>query len=269
MALNSGFAQKLRRGLGWLGTLAAVFLLGAMVDIVVVRQRTPFNVVQILPGQEEAIDGPLAEKTRVSDLGYTSDSPDLEVVFDETYTGFWLGGEKWRGRLRVKPTAKPGKYLVTIQPRQPLVEAPPLPYRVYVHPDVGSWRRSSPSFCVRFLGLAPGWLAAMSLGLLLLTGSVIYWLSGRIDSALAAAGLAEVYQVRRSSEGWELSFGLGSDHGLQEGSWVWLLDPAGKQVAEMEVREVSRTHATARTSSGHRFAPGYLVQLKGKKPPAD
>ncbi len=115
-------AQKLRRSLGWLGTLAAVLLLGAMVDIVVVRQRTPFNVLQVLPGQEEAIDGPLAEKTRVNDLEYTSDSPDLEVVFDETFTGFWLGGEKWRGRLRVKPTAKPGKYLVTIQPRQPFSE---------------------------------------------------------------------------------------------------------------------------------------------------
>ncbi len=86
---------------------------------------------------------------------------------------------------------------------------------------------------------------------------------------MAAAGLAEVYQVRRSSEGWELSFGLGSDHGLRAGSWVWLLDPAGKQVAEMEVLEVSRTDATARTSGDYSFAPGYLVQLKEKKSPTD
>lgn len=254
-------AQTWRRWAGWLGTLAAGLLVLAMLDLVIVRQRTAFNVLQVLPGQEVAIDGPLAEKTAVQDLTYTTDSPDLELVFDETFTGFWLGGQMWRGRLRIRPTAAPGKYLLQVQPRQPLAAVPPLPYRIQIHPDLPSWRRSSPSFFWRYLGFSPWWGVGLGLvGFLFAVGST-FWLSGQVDRALAREGVAEVYAVRRLPQGWELTFGLGQEHGLREGSKVLLLDLQGQPVEEVEVIAVRSRDAVALAMGAQRFTPGYKVKI--------
>lgn len=257
--------QRWRRYAGWLGMLAALLLVAAMLDIVIVRQRSAFNVLEVLPGQEVPIDGPLAEKTAVRDLTYTTDCPDLELIFDDTFSGFWLGGQMWRGRLRVRPTAAPGKYLLQVQPRQPQQEVPPLPYRIRIHADLQSWCRSSPSLFWRYLGFSPWWGAATGLGLFLGTVALTFWLSGKVDQAMAREGVAEIYAVRRLPQGCELAFGLGSEHGLREGSRVLLLDPQGNPVEEVEVVAVSPQDAVAVALGSPRCTPGYKVKLAIQK----
>ena len=191
--------------------------------------------MHVLPGQVEPIDGPLAEKTKVEELTYQSDSPDLKVSFDETHTGFWLGGQMWRGKLLVGRELKPGKYALLVKPKDPVSDRPPLVYRVNVYADKKAWRQSSKSYLIRYCDLSPWWVIAASFGSLILLGGFIFLISGRIDALMAQSGKAEVYQVSRAPNGYEIKFGLGTDHGVQPGSRLSLYDQDGRHLGRIEV----------------------------------
>ena len=133
-------ARRFQSLAGRAGLIVGILLVAAMLDVVIARHRTDFNVMHVLPGQAEPIDGPLAEKTSVEELTYQSDSPDLKVSFDETHAGFWMGGQMWRGQLRVGSQIQPGKYTLSVKPKNPVVDHPPLVYRVTVYPDYSAWR---------------------------------------------------------------------------------------------------------------------------------
>ena len=119
-------ARRFQSLAGRAGLMVGILLVAAMLDVVIARHRTDFNVMHVLPGQAEPIDGPLAEKTSVEELTYQSDSPDLKVAFDETLAGFWMGGQMWRGKLLVGSQIRPGKYTLSVRPKNPVVDHPPL-----------------------------------------------------------------------------------------------------------------------------------------------
>lgn len=230
---------------GRAGFLVGILLVAAMIDVVIARHRTDFNVMHVLPGQAEPIDGPLAEKTKVEELTYQSDSPDLKLAFDETYAGFWLGGQMWRGRLQVGPQARPGKYIISVKPKNPLTDLPPLQYRITVYPDYAAWRQSSKSYITRYAGLSPWWVITFSFGSLALLGGGIFLMSGRVDALMAQSGRAEVYRVTRTPTGYEIGFGLGTDHGVQPGSKLTLYNENGTPLGRIEVFKASAQDAVA------------------------
>ena len=117
-------ARRFQSLAGRAGLIVGILLVAAMLDVVIARHRTDFNVMHVLPGQVEPIDGPLAEKTSVEELTYQSDSPDLKVAFDETHAGFWMGGQMWRGKLLVGSQIRPGKYTLSVKPKNPVVGPP-------------------------------------------------------------------------------------------------------------------------------------------------
>ena len=167
-------ARRFQSLAGRAGLMVGILLVAAMLDVVIARHRTDFNVMHVLPGQVEPIDGPLAEKTSVEELTYQSDSPDLKVAFDETHAGFWMGGQMWRGKLLVGSQIQPGKYTLSVRPKNPVSDRPPLVYRVTVYPDYSAWRQSSKSYLTRYGGLSPWWVIAFSFGSLALLGGVSF-----------------------------------------------------------------------------------------------
>jgi hypothetical protein len=257
--MNLSQVSRYRSMAGRAGLLVGILLVVAMVDVVIARHRTEFNVLHVLPGQVEPIDGPLAEKTKVEELTYQSDSPDLKVAFDETHTGFWLGGQMWRGKLVVGKQIPPGKYTISVSPKDPVSDRPPLVYRINVYGDRYAWRQHSPSYVTRYTDVSPWWVIAGSFGSLALIGVVIFLISGQIDALMARSGRAEVYRATRVPNGYEIAFGLGSDHGVFPGSRLTLYAPSGRQVGQIEVMEASARDAVGFGEFNQEIQAGFMV----------
>ena len=252
-------ARRFQSLAGRAGLMVGILLVAAMLDVVIARHRTDFNVMHVLPGQAEPIDGPLAEKTSVEELTFQSDSPDLKVAFDETFAGFWMGGQMWRGKLVVGSQIQPGKYTLSVRPKNPVSDHPPLVYRVTVYPDYYAWRQSSKSYLTRYAGLSPWWVIACSFGSLAVFGGFIFLMSGRVDALMAKGGKAEVYRVTLAPNGYEIKFGLGTDHGVFPGSLLTLYDEDGRHVGQIEVTEASAQDAVAFGEFNQEIKAGFMV----------
>ena len=252
-------ADRYRSLAGRAGFLVGILLVAAMLDVVIAHHRTEFNIMHVLPGQVEPMDGPLAEKTKVEELTYQSDSPDLKVTFDETHAGFWLGGQMWRGKLLVGSQVKPGKYILTVKPKDPVSDRPPLMYRVTVYADRNAWRQNSKSYFTRYADVSHWWVIAVSFGSLVLIGGFIFLMSGRIDALMAKSGKAEVYRATRTPSGYEVSFSLGTDHGVHPGSRLTLYDEIGRHVGRIEVTEASAQDAVGLGEFNQEIRAGFLV----------
>ncbi len=248
--------------IGKIGMLCFFLALLAVIDGLAGKFFEPTNVFQVLPGEEVAANGPLPEDIKQTEqLTYTSDAPGLTLAFDTIHSGYFLGGNMWRGRLQVGPDLRPGKYTVTIRPRDYPPEKPGYQLRVVVHPDALSLRRSSSSLFKRHTGYSPYWLAAALLpGIGFAFGAMLY-LARHIDTLEAAQGLAEIYYAKRQEGLWCLSFGLGRRHGLTVGDQIAILDPQGTYIGSGQITEATDTDATALMASEQLIRPGYFASL--------
>ena len=232
----------------------------AIIDGLVAKFREPVNVFHVLPGEEADIDGPIPENIkRPEALTYTSDAKDLAVSFAAVHPGYFLGGNMWRGSLAVGRNLAPGKYLVTVRPKDLPASKPGYQFRVVVYPDVLSQRAAFQSQIKRRTGLSPYLVAAGFVPLILITLAAVYFLSQRIDTLQAKEGLAEVYRVVREDGQFTVTFGLGTEHGVNPGAQVTLFDPEGKYVGMVSVQKSSARDAVGVITSDRDIRPGYFV----------
>ena len=92
--------------------------------------------------------------------------------------------------------------------------------------------------------------------------ALVFFLSQRIERLLAQEGKAEIYRVRQTELGIEISFGLGRDQGLEEGTRLNLFDEKGQSLGTVEVRTVTAGDAMALVAEKQRVRPGYwLVKI--------
>ena len=249
-----------RNVLGKLGMLFFLLASLAVLDGVIAKFFEPTNVFHLLPGDEAAVNGPLPENIKkTEELTYSSDLPHLTLVFDSIHSGYFLGGNMWRGRLLVGREAAPGKYVVMVRPRDYPAEKPAYQLRVVLHADAGSQRRSFHSFLKRQTGRSPYLFAVLLLPGIVFSWGAVWLLSRRIDALEAAAGLAEIYHVQRQEGVLRLTFGLGHRHGLQVGDRVAILDPQGNYVAAGQVIEAAANDATAAAAVDQAIRPGYFI----------
>ena len=197
-------------------------------DGLLVHFREPANFVKVLPGAVIAINGELTDEANdLQDLTFTSDSDQLKVNFEAIHKGYFLGGDMWRGRLIVGPDISPGEYSLAVLPKRTDSPRKAPAFRIKVFPDALSLQKSSASLVRRWLGFSAFVVAAGCLPGILLAFGAVYWLSGRREALLAAAGQAEVYQVTEGDGGWEIRFGLGTAHGISPGARVAIYDDSG------------------------------------------
>lgn len=238
-------------------------LLGVL-DALVASLRTPVNLVHTLPGANVAIDGPAPEVAQApQDLAAKDDTrrPDaFQVAITDIHRGYFLGGHRWRGNLTVSAATPPGKYTLVVYAAQNPAKGG-MAFRVVVHPDEGSLRRSSLSLFLRFLDVSPWKVAFLCLPFILAAFGTVFLMSQTIERLLAARGLAEVYRVVRKEGVLEVAFGLGTSHGVSPGSRLRLLNQAREPVGVVEVRESSATDSLGVTFGDHEVEPGFLVSL--------
>ncbi len=84
-------------------------------------------------------------------------------------------------------------------------------------------------------------------------------MSGRVDALMAKSGKAEVYRATRTPTGYEVSFGLGTDHGVHPGSRLTLYDENGRHVGRIEVTEASAQDAVGLGEFNQEIRAGFLV----------
>jgi hypothetical protein len=260
--MDLAHATRLRSLAGYVATFFCLLIFLAVLDGLIAKFREPFHLFHVLPGDVVQINGPLPQEVKqVDSLTYISSSPHLKIEFETLHSGYFLGGNMWRGRLVVSPDTPPGRYELAVRLPQDSSEKAPPPYKVVVFADHLSHRQSARSLILRHAGISP-WLAAVFfapfLGITLL---VVFRFSRRIEELLGKAGLAEIYKVTRSEGRYLIAFGFGADHGLTLGQEFTILDPNGHQAGAGKVQDLTSTDAIGLTWLSQ-VRPGYLVSLK-------
>jgi hypothetical protein len=232
----------------------------AVLDGLVARFREPPNVLKVLPGMSLEVNGPLEEEVGdVRELTYTSSSPSLHLAFEAAHKGYFLGGDMWRGQLRVDHQTPPGEYHLKVGVKGKTPPRPLPPYRVLVFADPRSQQQSYKSLIRRHTGLIPWAAAAYFLPAILLSFGGVFYFSQKREKLLAQLGRAEIYRVASREGECVIAFGLGTDQGLQAGSTIHIFNEQGEAVATGEVEEASATDSLAVVRSGQEIKPGYLV----------
>ena len=242
------------------GAILCVIALLALVDGLLVHFREPANLVKVLAGASVEINGELTDEAhRVEELTYTSDSDQLKVSFAAIHKGYFLGGDMWRGRLLVGPGIAPGEYSLAVLPKRTASPRKAPAFRVLVFSDALSLQKSSTSLIWRWFGISAFSVSASCLPGILLAFGAVYWLSGRREALLAAAGQAEIYRVTRGGVGWEIRFALGTAHGMGSGAGVVIYNEAGQQVGTGTVEAANQRVSVAQVTSDQAIKVGYLV----------
>ena len=195
----------------------------------------------------------------MEELTFTSDSDQLKVSFKAIHQGYFLGGDMWRGRLIVGPGIAPGEYSLPVLPKKTASPRKAPACRILVFPEALSLQKSSTSVIRRWFGLSAFWVSAGCLPGILLAFGAVFWLSGKRDSLLAAAGQTEICRVTRGDEGYELRLALGTAHGMSPGAGIAMDNNAGQQVGTGAVEVSDQMMSVAQAVSEPAIKVGYLV----------
>ena len=258
--MDSGQVNRWRDLASKIATAFCVIALLAMIDGLLVHFREPANLVKVLAGASVQINGELTdEANHVQDLTFVSSSDQLTVTFEAIHKGYFLGGDMWRGRLIVGPGISPGEYSLAVLPKRTVSPRKAPAFRILVFSDGLSLQKSSTSLVRRWFGISAFVVAAGCLPGILLAFGAVFLLSGKREALLAATGQAEIYQVIRGDDGFEIRFGLGTAHGISPGARVAICNEAGQQVGTGTVEVCNRKVSVAQATSDQTIKAGYLV----------
>ncbi len=236
----------------------------SIIDAVIAGFRQPVRVFDLLPGYVSGISGLIAEKVESpKEISYTVSSDFIRLSVDSIQKGHWFGDNMWQGRVMVSPDAAAGEYVLEAGVEGIKKLNPPVKFLIKVHKDYSSYRQSFKSLIKRHLDISP-WLFAASFFSLVIPAFVyIFFLSGKIEQVMAKEGKAVAYRVKNLAEGCELSFGLGSMHGIRENTNVFLFNEDGAAAGKAVVSYVSDTDSRAVAEHGCTVRPGYTVSTAG------
>jgi hypothetical protein len=255
--------EQAKRRRTWAGRLVALFIVlmfVALFDALAAQFRQPANVFEALPGDMVDLNGSLPEGIKdIAALTHASSSEDLQFSFTEIHKGFWLGGNMWRGKVKVSPHTPPGTYSLAVRPKMTPADYPTRFIFITVYKDLPSLYQHSRSYLRRYAGVSPWAVTGFFLALVGLPVVLLFRLSNRIEMLLAQIGQAEIYKVDKTEGGYAIAFGLGTSHGVGPGTQVGILDPEGNFVGTARVEKSSATDSVGQATLDRDIRPGYLV----------
>lgn len=238
-----------------------LFFLSAL-DGLLSRFGQSADELRLLPGESISVNGSVSEGIRdPQDLKYAGDSDQIRLSFERIHTGFWLGGLMWRGELTTSNEIGAGDYQVVVSAKSESSGKALTVFRVRVFANTASLQQNSASMIQRHAGISPWWSAALFFLLAVISSGLVYLCSQRREQLLRQEGKAEIYRILKTDEGIEVSFALGTKHGVLAGSVLTLLDKTGVLVGSVKVTDVYEEDATAVVSSDCSPTPGFLVAL--------
>ena len=255
--------------IGKLSFIALVIALSGVCDGLSSAMRVPLNQLDMIAGRTTEIIGKFYGNTaNPGNLAYVSGSPGLSVSFEkEGFKGFWLGENMWRGTIVTSKDLTSGTYslkitsgdMSNIKPKHRKDVENRMTYPVRVFRNEAEMRAGELSMARRFLGISPWILSALSLPLILVSGALVFLLSGKIEKAMAENGQAEIYRVSKNDSQLEVFFGLGETHGLTQGEAMKLFDKSGRLITEIRVHTIGPENSSALTDLCFPVTPGFLV----------
>lgn len=252
---------KRRSAAGKIAAFFCILLCLSLIDAVIAGFRQSANELDLLPGTNAEINGMVLGKVgNIREITWTGDSNHIMLTVDSIQKGHWFGDNMWQGRLTVDPDIRAGEYSLTVGIEGTKIQKPGK-FIIRVFKDYDSYRQSFKSLIKRYLDISPWILAAAFTAFVVSAFGYIFFLSGRIEQLMAGEGKAVVYRVKNGEEGCELSFGLGSIHGIRKNACFNLFNEDGKPVGTAVVHDVSDTDSLATAGSGCTVKPGYTVSL--------
>lgn len=246
-----------------------IILTLSMVDILITAFTHSKSTFSVMAGEEVNMSGDLAkavdeawftaqDPTPVQRLqlmnqilGYTPQADFLRLKFKE------VRGRFWRGTLYIENQAPQGD--ITVNVFQHSHPAKLSSYTVQIFHDPAAYKANLPSFSERLIGVPP-WVITLflfPLGAILIL--INFLQSGKRDLELQSAGIGPIYKLAKLKDHWEVSFGLGSQHGVQVGDSLILLDESQEPVGEILADVVKTEFTTAVVPLGIPITPQYLI----------
>jgi hypothetical protein len=245
---------------GRIGTIVCVLFFLAILDALSARLREPSNHFSGLPGNRIAVNGPFADQTpNIQELIYVSSSREIQLIFETTQTGFWLGGNLWNGILNIHPGIQPGSYTVEVRSKKTAGGKALSLFQIDVYKDRRQLQQNSKSFAVSLLGIYSWQIAFFFFPVVLLAFGSVFYLSHQKEKLLFEQGKAEVYRTKPNGEDKEIFFGLGRPQGLEPGNRLILFNPQGLEIGPIVVTEVFENYSIARVNHEWKVHPGFMV----------
>jgi hypothetical protein len=251
--------RRRRRVAGCCGTLVCLLLVAAVADGLQAMMRTGTDRHALLAGERVSVTGPMPPSAgSPEELLVSSSSPDVRLVVDRGFRSFWLGGRMWQGTLEALADAPPGEHQVAVQAAG---SADRLLYRVALYRDARERERRSPSLLQRHAGLQPFAAAAALLPVVLAIFFTVFLLSQRLERLMLELGKAEIYMLKKTPAGLQVTFGMGTRQGLSPGMRLEVLDEAGLVIAQARITQCGARDATAVVERGGPVEVGHVAAL--------
>lgn len=256
--------DKLIRARSAVGKITALFCILfslSIIDAVIAGFRQSANVFDLLPGTTVEINGIMPGKVKSSrEITWTGNSNHILLTIDSIQKGHWFGDNMWQGRLTIDPDIMAGEYNLAVGIEGMKIQKPGN-FLIRVYKDYAGYRQSFKSLIKRYLDISP-WIMAAAFSTFFVPAFVyIFFLSGKIEQLMAKQGKAVIYRVKKCDDGFEVSFSLGTAHGIRTDISLALLNEEGKPAGTVVVHNVSETDSVARVGPGSTVKPGYTVAL--------
>ncbi len=242
------------------GGLCMAIIALCVIDGLTSQLRQEFNTYDMLPGESMVLNGPMPVDTaEIKDLIIEGEREAITLHPESTYKGFWMGGFMWKGEATAAKDAAAGKYTVTVRGETEEEPHAALTFTFRVYADAPGLRANAASYVTRYVGFHPYATAACLLPLAVLCGITVFFLAKKMERDMAARGKAEIYMIKRSPEGLQISFGLGKDHGVEPGALVCVQNEAGLTVGRAKVTGSTETDSTAVLTGDGQAELGHFV----------
>jgi hypothetical protein len=268
--MNEKTVKMLRNVASRLGGLCMAIIVLCVIDGLTSQLRQEFNNFALLPGESMLVNGHMPPDTaEIKDLIIEGSLETIRFHPESTYKGFWMGGFMWKGEATAAENAAAGTYTVTVRGGKEEKTHSSMVFTFRVYPDAPSLRANAAALVVRYVGFHPYAVAAGLLPLAILCGLTVFFLAKKMERDMAARGKAEIYMIKRSPEGLQISFGLGRDHGVEPGALVCIHNEAGLVVGRAKVTGSTETDSTAVLAGDGLAELGNLVTQDSAAPRAD
>jgi hypothetical protein len=262
--MTLGTAGLLRRCVGWCASALLICIFIIIVDGLVGSFTKKTNLIELTPGAASALNGLLPPNVKDhAELLVSSVPAGVTLAMEKTYTGFWMGGTMWRANLFVPENTAPGEYLVTVRGPADTKIFAQNSFVVRVYSSAEEMQAASPHYTMNFFGVQPFSLAASLTPAVLLVVACLFLSSKLLEQLMAREGKAEIYMLKRSPEGFMISFGLGADQGLKMGDQVDILNEQNLRIGAAQVVQCAGKDCVALVSKeADHIEVGHIVALR-------
>lgn len=216
------------------GQISMVLLISALlslVDALVGGISGPQGQIELLPGSRYKVSGPMPPRTETMHEFVIDGQPEdgsVRLLPETVFTGYWLGGNMWRGVIEVADSAREGQFVIAVKDRFGEKQNPALAFKVQIWPDLATSNAHSSSFITRKTGYSP-YFFAVGLAVIGMVVGACNFIFGRLWSRhLANHNCGEIYKVRQTEQGTEIACELRCADILKPGMQTALYRPTGE-----------------------------------------